>query len=471
MKYINIPESITEIQEFTFYHCKSLHSVTIPSAVTKVGHWAFSRCESLEAVTIQSFSTEFGDGVFAGCKKLSSVAMPQSVPSFGNGVFGGCENLPQQNKNDFLSHQQQSINTMTPGPGPDLEFKGETQEGWGPEWWGVSLEQIQQMKEHPFYKRRNSSGKTDFLMREYVQSTIEPLTEGTGLGYALFMNREKPLKARVMVSHAWDEPICDFLEAIERSGEEGPFWICALSIYQNHNPDKGVTIGKQLGSDPKFGPFATVLRCAELMLAVLTHECDIYTRLWCVYELFFAVTNDVNVRLAPHITENNVMWGHLEKDICISEAKNRVKSVDARCGRPGSEMNDDELAIRKEISSTAGEFTHVDEVVEQIRLVHLLSYPMEKVECNKNSARDNIKDAIESIIPCFASNTELKSFDNFLAEKLLAYPGFKRDKIKRVDVEYDSSDHDYIISDGVTKHDVFKEWCSILCEALPNVKP
>ena len=65
--------------------------------------------------------------------------------------------------------------------------------------------------------------------------------------------------------------------------EEGPFWICALSIYQNSDSSNGVTIAEQLGSDPKFGPFATVLRCVELMLAVLTHECDIYTRLWYVH--------------------------------------------------------------------------------------------------------------------------------------------------------------------------------------------
>ena len=87
----------------------------------------------------------------------------------------------------------------------------------------------------------------------------------------------------LFILHAWDEPICDFVEAIERSGEEGPFWICALSIYQNCYPSKGVTIVEQLGSDPKFEPFATVLRCAELMLVVLTHECNIYTRLWYVH--------------------------------------------------------------------------------------------------------------------------------------------------------------------------------------------
>ena len=85
------------------------------------------------------------------------------------------------------------------------------------------------------------------------------------------------------VKHAWDESIQEFVEAIERSKEEGPFWVCALSIYQNDDPDEGPTIGDQLGSDPEFGPFATVLKEVKeqgLMLAVLTSGCDIYTRLW-----------------------------------------------------------------------------------------------------------------------------------------------------------------------------------------------
>ena len=86
--------------------------------------------------------------------------------------------------------------------------------------------------------------------------------------------------ASSLLQHAWDEPIGDFVEAIERSGEEGPFWICALAIYQNGDPSKGVTIGQQLGTNPEAGPFATVLKGADLMLAVLTSVCDIYTRLW-----------------------------------------------------------------------------------------------------------------------------------------------------------------------------------------------
>ena len=86
------------------------------------------------------------------------------------------------------------------------------------------------------------------------------------------------------MQHAWDESIRQFVEAIERSKEEGPFWVCAFCIYQNNDPAKGVTIAQQLGSDPEYGPFATVLRAVPTMIAVLTDECDIYTRLWYVHE-------------------------------------------------------------------------------------------------------------------------------------------------------------------------------------------
>ena len=177
------------------------------------------------------------------------------------------------------------------------------------------------MKSHPHYNIDK------YLMRDFVRDIVVPITDGTGLSYALLRNRQSPLKAEIMVSvschldkahyltsstdhlhvflpnrtfychvfwlfslgpslfiqHAWDESIQQFVEAIERSKEKGPFWVCACSIYQNNNPAKGVTIGQQLGTDPEYGPFATVLKEVDLMLAVLTDGCDIYTRLWYVH--------------------------------------------------------------------------------------------------------------------------------------------------------------------------------------------
>ena len=121
------------------------------------------------------------------------------------------------------------------------------------------------------------------------------MTEGAGTSYALLHNQERPLKMKTYVSHTWGEPIKEFDEAIKRSGEEGPFYICAFSIYQNSILSKGVTITEQLGSDPKFGVFATVLKISESMLVIPTNGCNMFTRLWCVYDTFFANHNGVRV--------------------------------------------------------------------------------------------------------------------------------------------------------------------------------
>ena len=79
-----------------------------------------------------------------------------------------------------------------------------------------------------------------------------------------------------LYQHAWEEYIGTFIECLERSGEEGLFWVCAFSIYQNQDDDDKPIIAKQFGPKPEFGPFATVLRQADLMIAALDAQCDLY---------------------------------------------------------------------------------------------------------------------------------------------------------------------------------------------------
>ena len=202
------------------------------------------------------------------------------------------------------------------GAGPTLDFQGATQNGYGPEMWGLTLNQIKAICEYPKIK-------SDTTMRQVVELAIKPLTKNLGIGYALLVNQHKPLRAKVMVSvsyysndntnpidlfffysarpfantihilfysfvyisshnlqHAWEEPIDHFITCLERSGEEGPFWVCAFSIFQSQGDDDKPTIAEQLGPDPEFGPFATVLKQANVMVAVVTIMCNIYTRLW-----------------------------------------------------------------------------------------------------------------------------------------------------------------------------------------------
>ena len=84
----------------------------------------------------------------------------------------------------------------------------------------------------------------------------------------------------------------------------------------------------------------------------------------CVYEIYFAVGRHVKVRLAPHISFNDLYHGSTEKDICVNQAKNRVTSKEAHCGAPGTPTNDDEITIRKVINTLGNGFKPVDETVE-----------------------------------------------------------------------------------------------------------
>lgn len=134
-------------------------------------------------------------------------------------------------------------------------------------------------------------------MYEVVQKIIKPKTKGQGMGYSLLINKEKPLRAKAMVSHAWGEDYERFLSTLEESDSAGPFWICAMAIYQNEDLPE-LTISKQLGPNPSTGPFSIVLKQSSKMIAIVTPDCDIYTRLWCVYEIFMAIQLGVIVELA-----------------------------------------------------------------------------------------------------------------------------------------------------------------------------
>ena len=60
-----IPNSVSSIGNFAFYHCTGLTSITIPNSVTSIGNYAFISCSGLTSITFNgSTPPEFGEGVF-----------------------------------------------------------------------------------------------------------------------------------------------------------------------------------------------------------------------------------------------------------------------------------------------------------------------------------------------------------------------------------------------------------------------
>ena len=90
---IEIPNTITEIKNYTFYGCSGLTNITIPDSVTNIGNWAFYKCTGLASITISKSVTSIGDCAFYGCFGLKNVTIGNSVASIGNLAFSYCTDL------------------------------------------------------------------------------------------------------------------------------------------------------------------------------------------------------------------------------------------------------------------------------------------------------------------------------------------------------------------------------------------
>ncbi len=123
---INIPSSVTNIDNHSFSECLALINVdsnnqnyssidgvlfnknqttilhypnsrmgnyTIPSSVTSIGFLAFYKCSGLTSVTIPSSVTTIDFFAFAKCSGITNIFIPSSVTSIGIEAFDGCSAL------------------------------------------------------------------------------------------------------------------------------------------------------------------------------------------------------------------------------------------------------------------------------------------------------------------------------------------------------------------------------------------
>ncbi len=98
-----IPDSVTEIENYTFISCDSLISVNIPDSVTSIGEYAFASCDSLTSVNIPDSVTSIGEGTFECCYNLASVNIPDSVTEIEEHAFYGCKSLISVNIPDSVT--------------------------------------------------------------------------------------------------------------------------------------------------------------------------------------------------------------------------------------------------------------------------------------------------------------------------------------------------------------------------------
>ena len=94
---INLPNSVTGIEEGAFKSCTRLTDINIPNSVTSIGPETFKSCTSLTDINIPNSVTSIGGGAFSGCTSLTDINIPNSVTSIEWATFYSCTGLTSIN--------------------------------------------------------------------------------------------------------------------------------------------------------------------------------------------------------------------------------------------------------------------------------------------------------------------------------------------------------------------------------------
>ena len=120
IKSIQLPESITSIEDYTFAGCTSLRNIYLPSSLTKIGKAAFAGCTSLENVyflfegegpqTLHLKTIE--DSAFDSCTSLRDLLIQNNeyeplttqLETIGDSAFFGCTKLCMFDQQKLFEH-------------------------------------------------------------------------------------------------------------------------------------------------------------------------------------------------------------------------------------------------------------------------------------------------------------------------------------------------------------------------------
>lgn len=184
---------------------------------------------------------------------------------------------------------------------------------------------------------------------------VTPWTKETGRSIALMMNPD-PKKADLMLSHSWAEDIDkveDCLRQVQVAKQQAIpectyVFFCTFSLYQAED-EHGPSIEEQVRQDP----FAKIIgsKPAYGMAVLHTLAADLYTRLWCGYEIYNAVQHGVRAFAVYPDEQSYTSFFDFDVELQL-----------ALCTR-----EQDELMIRGKIEQLPGSYKALNIVCMQFR--------------------------------------------------------------------------------------------------------
>ena len=90
---IIIPNSVIDIEKYTFLDCIALTSVMISGNVKSIRHDVFAGCHRLTSVKIPNSVISIEDFAFYECRKLTNMTIGNSITNIGRLAFFACNSL------------------------------------------------------------------------------------------------------------------------------------------------------------------------------------------------------------------------------------------------------------------------------------------------------------------------------------------------------------------------------------------
>ena len=85
--------SISSLNEFSFFGCKTIKEVVLTDAITEIPEGAFAYCTNLEKITLHNNIEEIESQAFFACSKLLAITIPKKLDYIGYSAFMGCTSL------------------------------------------------------------------------------------------------------------------------------------------------------------------------------------------------------------------------------------------------------------------------------------------------------------------------------------------------------------------------------------------